>query len=210
MQLPAVHSKYSEKERETEGEGQSHTLKLSQFLCSIVPCVDGGSLTVTDNFCIATTTVATLASFFCCLPHVHECLSLCKAVPLTMVVLVPASATPAPFHSNLLSPSPLTPFLQIVSIMNYNGTRAPEVDARSWQSFCLHQAAVDSHQEAAATTLPTPLVSPAPLRSCLVPRFVGCRNFTIDCFSMGYVEGEMLGRNAGNRKTLDLFYALFT
>lgn len=104
MQLPAVHSKYSEKERETEGEGQSHTLKLSQFLCSIVPCVDGGSLTVTDNFCIATTTVATLASFFCCLPHVHECLSLCKAVPLTMVVLVAASATPAPFHSNPLSP----------------------------------------------------------------------------------------------------------
>lgn len=91
-------------QREREREGQSHTLKLSQFLCSIVPCVDGGSLTVTDNFCIATTTVATLASFFCCLPHVHECLSLCKAVPLTMVVLVAASATPAPFHSNPLSP----------------------------------------------------------------------------------------------------------
>lgn len=206
MQLPAVHSKYSEKERETEGEGQSHTLKLSQFLCSIVPCVDGGSLTVTDNFCIATTTVATLASFFCCLPHVHECLSLCKAVPLTMVVLVAASATPAPFHSNLLPP-----FLQIVSIMNYNGTRAPEVDARSWQSFCLHQAAVDSHQEAAATTLLTPLVSPAP--PSLVPRATLCwlPQFYNWLFLYGVCRrGGMLGRNAGNRKTLDLFYALFT
>lgn len=97
----------------------------------------------------------------------HECLS---AVPLTMVVvLVAASATPAPLHS---ASSPFPPAqLQIVSIMNYNGTRAPEVVARSWQSFCLHQAAVDSHQEAATATTRTPprLVPRATL--CWLPQF---------------------------------------
>lgn len=62
-------------------------------------------------------------------------------------------------------------------------TRAPEVVARNPFAFIKLQSTVS---QAAAATTNAPAQPPA---QCLMPRFVGWRNFTIDCFSMEYVEG---------------------
>lgn len=142
-------------------------------------------------------TVAFLLVLWQTLPHVLECLSQWKPLPLplTMVVLVAASATSA---ATFPVPPPLW---QIVSIMNYNGTRARQKSSLAIllpSSSCSRQSARRQQQQQ------TPLPSRLPSTSCHALLAGAILQLTVS------PAVWWAGRNAGNRKTLDLFYALFT